>query len=214
MTTPWTPDDDEARRLLDERINSFDVEPASMTLWERFMNWLNEALTLNIDPTGGGNVLILILLVAAVGVLVFLLIRYFRPAGTTTGSDADEALADPRVTAEQYLAAAQRHLAAEQLDQAYVAAYRFMVRSAAQRGLVEVTPATTATTFGWSLGTVLPVYRQQIDAASTEFNQIIYGGSTPTRQAAQEMVALAETVATATPQSADRRVDPARLIPR
>lgn len=214
MTIPWTPDDDEARRELNERIDSFDVEPAGMTLWERLINWLNEALTLNIDPAGTGNVIIQVLLIAAVGVLIFLLVRYFRPAGATAGSETGDQLADPTVTAQEYLAAAQRYLAAEQLDQAYLAAYRFMVRSAAQRGLVEVTPATTATTFGWSLGSVLPGYGQQIETASTEFNRIIYGGNTPSRDATENVLALANTVATVTPQPADDRTDPARLIPR
>ena len=145
MTIPWTPDDDDARRILNERIDSFDVEPTELTLWERLINWLNEALTLNIDPAGSGSVLIQVLLVAAVGVLVFLLVRYFRPSGASTGSEAADQLADPTVSAEQYLAAAHSYLAAEQLDQAYVAAYRYMVRTAAQRGLVDVSPATTAT---------------------------------------------------------------------
>lgn len=214
MTIPWTPDDEDARRLLNERIDSFDVDPAGPTLWERLINWLNEALTLSIDPTGTGNVLIQVLLVAAVGLLVFLLIRYFRPAGSPAGSDTTDQLADPSVPAEQYLADAQRYLAADQLAQAYLAAYRFMVRTAAQRGLVEVTPATTATTFGWSLGTVLPGSRREIDEASTEFNRISYGGSTPTRDATQHVLTLANTVATASPQTIDHRADPARLMPR
>src|SRR5690625_5363560 len=87
MTIPWTPDDDEARRELNERIDSFDVEPAGMTLWERLINWLNEALTLNIDPAGTGLMLIQFVLIVAVGVLVLLLVRFFRPVGDTAGSD-------------------------------------------------------------------------------------------------------------------------------
>src|SRR5699024_11282210 len=100
--------------------------------------------TLNVGPAGTGIVSIQVLLIAAVGVLIFLLVRYFRPAGATAGSETGDQLADPTVTAEQYLAAAQRYLAAEQLDQAYLAAYRLMVCSAAPRGLGEVAPATTA----------------------------------------------------------------------
>ena len=212
MTIPWTPDDDEARRLLNERIDSFDIDHAQATLWERLLNWLNEALRLNIDPTGAGSLFLQVLLIIAVGVVGYLLFRYFRPSKTTP--DVADQLADPTLTAEQYLATAQRQLAAGQLDEAYLAAYRSMVRSAAVREIVEVTPATTATLFGWSLGAVLPDYRDQLEQASTEFNRIIYGGNTPSREATDHVVALAQTVATATPQQAPAHTDPARLIPR
>lgn len=211
---PWTPEDSEARRLLDERIDSYDVDPTSMTLWERIINWLNDALALNVDATGTGSVVIQVLLVAAVAVLLFLLVRYFRPSVSPNAQDATNQLVDHSVTAEQYLLNAQRHLAASQFDQAYLEAYRFMVRTASQRDLVEVIPATTATTFGWSLGAVLPTYRTAIADASAEFNSIIYGGTVPTLQATEAMIQLAQTLATAPPQAASLPDDPSRLIPR
>lgn len=215
MTTiPWTPEDSEARRLLDERIDSYDVDPTTMTLWERIIEWLNDALALNVDATGTGSVVIQVLLVAAVAVLLFLLIRYFRPSVSPNGQDEANQLVDHSIAAEQYLGNAQRHLAASRLDQAYLEAYRYMVRTASQRELVEVVPATTATTFGWSLGAVMPTYRTAIADASTEFNSIIYGGNVPTRKAAETMIQLAQTIATAQPKTADRHDDPARLIPR
>lgn len=214
MTIPWTPDDDHARQLLDSRIDTYDVDPAAMTLWERIISWLNDALAINIDPTGTGSVILQVLLVVAVGVLAFLLFRYFRPAGSPAGQHTDGQLADPDVSAEQYLDQAQRLLAAEQFDQAFLQVYRFMVRSAAQRGLAEVTPSTTATTFGWSLAGVLPEYRQAILDASTEFNRISYGGSIPTRETTEAMFALANTVSTSQPQAMGHHHDPSRLMPR
>lgn len=213
-TSPWTPDDEEARQLLDDRIESYDVEPTEMTLWERLLEWLGNALSVNVDASGTGGVIIQVLLIVAVGVLLFLLVRYFRPSVSPSAQDAANHLVDPAIPAEQYLHNAQRHLAANQLDQAYLDAYRFMVRSAAERELVEVTPATTATTFGWSLGAVLPGHRSAIADASTEFNKIIYGGTVPTRPATEAMLQLAQSVATAQPQAVDPRHDPARLMPR
>ena len=213
-TTPWTPEDSEARRLLDERIDSYDVDPAAMTLWERIIAWLNDALALNVDATGTGSVVIQVLLVAAVAILLFLLVRFFRPSVSPNAQDAANQLVDHSIPAEQYLLNAQRHLAASQLDQAYLEAYRFMVRTASQRELVDVMPATTATTFGWSLGAMLPTYRTAISDASAEFNRIIYGGTVPTREATETMIQLAQTLATAQPQVAALDNDPARLIPR
>jgi hypothetical protein len=214
MTIPWTPEDDEARRLLDDQIEAFDVDPTAMTWWERFINWLNEALALDIDATGTGNVVIQILLIAAVGVLVFLLVRYFRPSIAPDRPSGGDQLADPTVPAEQYLHQAQQAFEAEEFDQAYLNAYRFMVRSAAQRQLVDVTPATTATVFGWSLGAVLPGYSSAIADASTQFNQISYGGSVPTREATVAMLRLARDAAAAQPQAPSHQHDPARLMPR
>ena len=76
MSIPWTPDDDHARRLLDERIESYDVEPAARSWWEHILAWLNDALRLNVDPSGAGSIVIQVILVLAVAVLIFLLIRF------------------------------------------------------------------------------------------------------------------------------------------
>lgn len=213
-TTPWTPNDDQARRLLDDRIDSYDVDPEAMSLWERFVTWLNDVLTFNVDPAGAGSVLLQVLLVAAVVILVFLLLRYFRPAVSPEAQVGNSSLVDPDVSAEQYLADAQRYFAAEELEQAYLHAFRAMVRSADQRQLVEVTPATTATVFGWSLGAVLPTFRTAISEAADEFNSISYGGTVPSRQAITTMLQLAKTVSTTQPGQSSPHTDPARLIPR
>ena len=214
MTIPWTPDDDEARQLLDERIETYDLDPAGMTLWERIIGWLNDALAINIDPTGTGSVIVQVLLIIAVGVLAFVLFRYFRPSASPAGNRQEAQLADPSVPAEEYLRAAHRLFSAKQFDQAYLHAYRFIVRSASDRELVEVTPATTATTFGWSLGAVLPAYREALTEASTEFNRISYGGSIPTRDVTETVLQLATSIATAHPHPGNTVNDPSRLMPR
>lgn len=213
-TTPWTPEDDDARRLLDDRIDSYDVDPENMSLWERIVTWLDDLLAFNVDASGAGGILLKVLLVAAVAVLLFLLFRYFRPSVSPAAQDSEDNLVDPDVSAEQYLASAQHYLADEELDQAYLHAFRAMVRSADERGLVEVTPATTATVFGWSLGAVLPAFQHSISEAATEFNSISYGGTVPSREATTHMVQLAQAVPTAQPGNAPPHTDPARLIPR
>lgn len=210
---PWTPDDDEARRLLDERIDSYDIDEA-ISIWDRFLRWLDDLLAVNVDASGAGSFVIQILLVLAVGVVIFVLIRYFRPSVSPDAIDDDEHLVDLTVSAEQYFAEAQRYLEDGQLDQAYIHAYRFMVRLAQQRRLVEVTPATTATSFGWSLGAVLPGHRDDIYAASSQFNQIVYGGTTPSQDSVTAMLHLAHATQSAQPQTPDPQMDPARLIPR
>src|SRR5690625_5359341 len=86
--SPWTPDDDEARRLLDERIDSYDVDDA-ISIWDRFLRWLDDALGVNVDASGTGGVVIQILLVLAVGVVIFVLIRYFRPTVSPDAVDED-----------------------------------------------------------------------------------------------------------------------------
>ena len=210
---PWTPDDDDARRLLDERIDSYDVDPTGMSWWERVLQWLNDALKLNVDASGTGNLVTLGFLVLAVVVLAFLLFRFFRPS-VSPSQDADELLVDPSISAAQYLDQARQLLAAKQLDQAYLQAYRAMVRAASERELTEVTPATTATVFGWSLGGVLPAYRTAIHEASEKFNEISYGSAHPSQQATESIVHLAATVAVATPTTPHPHQNPARLMPR
>ena len=210
---PWTPNDDDARRLLDERIESYDVDPAAMGWWERVLQWLNEALELNVDPSGAGSMLIQVILVIAVVILVVLLIRFFRPPAAAP-KHTDSRLVDPSVSAAQYLDQARALLATEQLDQAYLQAYRAMVRVAAERDLTEVTPATTATVFGWSLGSVLPSYRIPINEASEKFNEISYGSALPTRDATVAMLKLAETITTAHPSATLPQDNPIRLMPR
>lgn len=210
---PWTPDDEEARRLLDERIDSYDVDD-SIGLWERLLRWLNDALAFDVDSSGAGSLIIQALLIIAVIVLVILLLRYFRPSARPDISVDEAQLVDPAIDAQEYFDHAQRYLASGELDQAYVHAYRFMVRTAQQRQLVDVTPATTATLFGWSLGAVLPNHRDAINHASTEFNRTVYGGAHPSRESVTTMLQLAQAVQVAQPQSSHPHHDPARLIPR
>lgn len=209
---PWTPDDEEARRLLDERIDSYAVDDA-ISIWDRLQRWLDDVLAVNVDASGTGSLVIQILLILAVAVIIFVLFRYFRPSVSPEAVNEDT-LVDLSVSAEQYYAEAQRCLAAGQLDQAYIYAYRFMVRLAQQRQLVEVTPSTTATSFGWSLGGVLPEHSEDIYTASSQFNQIVYGGTTPSSDAVTTMLQLAQTTQTARPHIPDPHMDPARLIPR
>ncbi|NLZ97407.1 MAG: DUF4129 domain-containing protein [Micrococcus sp.] len=211
-STGWTPNDDEARRLLTERIDSYDID-GSLSLWERFIRWINEALTLNVDSSGAGSVVIVVLLAAAVAVLLFLLIRYFRPSVSPAAIEESQ-LVDSSIAAEEYFDSAKRYLASGELDQAYIHAYRSIVRNAQQRQLVEVTPSTTATTFGWTMGAVLPHHRDAIDEASSGFNRVVYGSMTPTRDAVATVMQLAHSLQTAQPQAYNPHNDPARLIPR
>lgn len=210
---PWTPDDDDARRLLNDRIDSYEVDPAAMSWWERVLQWLNDALLLNVDASGAGSVIIQVFLVLAVVILVILLIRFFRPSVSSV-TQAEAQLVDPSISAAQYLDQARQLLASQKLDQAYLQAYRAMVRSTAVRELVEVTPATTATVFGWSLGSVLPSHRIPIHEASEQFNEISYGGGVPTREATSAMINLAQTIAVAQPTATHPHDNPARLMPR
>lgn len=213
MSTSWRPSDEEARQLLTERIDSYDVDD-SLSIWERLFRWLNDALALNVDAAGTGNVVVTVLLIAAVAVLVFLLFRYFRPSAVPDADTAESQLVDPAIAAEQYFTDAQRYLASGDLDQAYIHAYRSIVRRAQQRGLVEIAPSTTATVFGWSLGAVLPRHKDAIQQASTGFNQVVYGDTTPEQAAVSEVMQLAQYLQTAQPQAYDPHNDPARLIPR
>lgn len=212
MSTFWTPDDDEARRLLTERIDSYDVD-GSLSLWERFLRWLSESLSISVDSSGPGSIIIVVLLVAAVAVLLFLLFRYFRPSVSPTTAN-DPELVDSSIAAEEYFASAKRYLASGALDQAYAHAYRSIVRNAQQRQLVEVTPSTTATTFGWSMGAILPNHRDALDEASSGFNRVVYGSTTPTRDAVETVMQLAQSLKVAQPQAYNPHNDPARLIPR
>lgn len=212
MSIPWTPDDDHARRLLDERIESYDVEPAARSWWEHILAWLNDALRLNVDPSGAGSIVIQVILVLAVAVLIFLLIRFFRPSVSPATNQAQHQLVDPSVSAAQYLEQAHQLLAHGHRSQAFLHAYRSMVRTGAERDLTEVTPSTTATVFGWALGSVLPAHREAISQASDDFNRISYGGAVPSREATEAVLQLAKTVMTAPPTVTDQ--NPIRLMPR
>ncbi len=211
---PWTPDDDDARRLLKDRIESYDVDPAAMSWWERALAWLNDALSLNVDASSTGSIVIQGFLVIAVALLIFFLVRFFRPNATPKTHPADAHLVDPSIAAARYLEQARQLLATGQLDQAYVQAYRAMVQTAVERQLTEVTPSTTATVFGWALGSVLPSYRTAIRVASEQFNNISYGDAVPSSEATESMVHLATTVGTAHPTAAESHSNPARLMPR
>src|SRR5690625_1009869 len=100
-TTPWTPEDNDARRLLDDRIDSYDVDPENMSLWERIVTWLDDLLAFNVDASGAGGILLKVLLVAAVAVLLFLLFRYFGPSVSPAAQGSVAPLLAPRCSAGQ-----------------------------------------------------------------------------------------------------------------
>src|SRR5699024_1061618 len=101
--------------------DSYDID-GSLSLWERFIRWINEALRLNVDSSGAGSVVIVVLLGAAVAVLLFLLIRYFRPSVSPAAIEESQR-GDSWCESEEYFDSAKRYLASGKLYQAYIHAY-------------------------------------------------------------------------------------------
>jgi hypothetical protein len=217
LDVPVDPDDEQARRWLEEELGDSGGVPTEPELpqWlQDFLDWLRDLFGATDVPvpttgadTGGtvGIILAVVLVVAALGVAfaIFGLPR-LRRRSTVTGDLFGE---DDDRSSKQIRSAAQQAADAGDFTSAVVEVFRSLARDLAERGIVVAFPGTTAREFGRRASDVFPADADRLDDAAAVFDGVRYLGLTGTEEQWQRMSALAAELRVARPPKASSASD-------
>jgi hypothetical protein len=198
---PVDPDDEQARRWLEEELGRGDEPyqpPEPPGWWQDFLEWLRRLLSgvgAPETPTpgfqSGQTVGIVILIVLLVAILVVAFVIFGLPrlrkrskvTGDLFGEDDDRSAAELRTAAQQAADAGD-------YTSAVVEIFRSLARDLAERGIVVTFPGTTARDFARRTGLVFPSTAERLADAAVVFDDLRYLGGVGTREQWQRMSAL------------------------
>lgn len=199
---PLTPSPEEARRALVGELSRDEYAASRPTLLDRlasaFWDWLSGLRFAGVD--GAGGLLLLVVLVVVAVVVAVLLVRHGVPrltrrsergrgAGLFEGDDERDADDLRRAAAAAARSGDHTTAVAEQ--------FRALARALDDRGVVAVTPGTTAHEVARVAGDALPVERDALHAAARSFDEVRYLDRRGTDEAWRRLVALDERLSEA-----------------
>lgn len=172
---PLEPGADEARRLLEVELSRPEYQE-QISLLDRVLRWLVARLP---DPTAGGSpvplgiLLLVCLALAVLGILAWRMRDVREVAAERRRRVAG--LTDPRMSAADYRAAAEGHLAEGAADRAVVAAFRALVVELDERDIVHDAPGRTAHEVAAGAAQQLPARGDEMRWAADCFDAACYG---------------------------------------
>jgi hypothetical protein len=196
---PVDPDDEQARRWLEDELGRGDVEyqrPEPPGWWQDFVDWIrslfsggSEAPTPGFETGQTVGIVILIVLLVAMLVVAFAIFglprlrKRSKVTGDLFGEDDDRSALELRTAAQQ---------AADVGDYtaAVIELFRSLARDLAERGIVLTFPGTTARDFARRTGLVFPPAAERLEEAAVVFDDLRYLGGVGTREQWQRMSAL------------------------
>ncbi|MEU8761293.1 DUF4129 domain-containing protein [Streptomyces sp. NPDC048659] len=144
----------------------------------RFWEWVENLFDSASGVTPGGVVGVVAVVLVALAVLGALWWRLGTPRRTPSGGAGDSLFDDGPRTAAEHRAAADRHAAAGQWNQAVQERMRAVVRSLEERALLDPRPGRTADEAAAEAGRSLPSHADGLRSAARAFDDITYGGRT------------------------------------
>jgi hypothetical protein len=198
---PVDPDDEQARRWLDDELGRGDEPyqpPEPPGWWQDFLDWLERLLSgigAPETPTPGFQtgqavgIVVAIILIVAILVVAFAIfgLPRLRRRSTVTGDLFGE---DDDRSALQLRTAAQRAADAGDYTSAVIELFRSLARDLAERGIVVTFPGTTARDFARRTGLVFPAATDRLADAAAVFDQVRYLGGVGTVDQWRRMSAL------------------------
>ena len=197
---PLDPSSEQAREWLREELSSggYTTEPSP---WQRFVEWLRDALSPDVAVGGGLPGWVLPLVVAVVLVLAALVVaRLVRPEARARRRGADDGVGlDPRVTSADYRRRAESALGSGDADSALLDAFRALTARAVERTLLGDLPGRTAHEVAATLAPVFPSHATDLAVAANAFDAVRYGRQPTTEATARTVLALDTALASARP---------------
>ncbi len=214
---PVDPDDEEARRWLEEELNrgGQQAEPAEPPQWWiDFLNWLRDLFGGSdvqgpdqVADTGGtvGIVIIVVLIVAALAVAFWIFgLPRLRKRSKVTGDLFGD---DDERSAAQLRTAAEKAADAGDYTTAVVESFRSLARDLAERGFVLTFPGTTARDFARRAADLFDGTHDRLLEAADVFDGVRYLGAVGTLEQWKRMSALERELRTARRPKAPRAAD-------
>jgi uncharacterized protein DUF4129 len=174
-TVPVEPDRVEARRLAVTELSRREYQEAEPGVIERILIWLRDfvqGLDLGHNPPARlGMALIVVLIAAAIAYAIH------RSGGlrATARRRGDAVLPDRPTAAADHRAAADRHAAAEEWDDAVRERFRAIARELEERAVLNPQPGRTADELATRAGRELPALAGDLVAAAHRFDDVTYG---------------------------------------
>lgn len=207
----FRPEPDQAREWASEELAGTGYGRSPI---ERFFAWVADQFArLFTTDAGGGpglpNAPAIVLLVALVALIVAVILRMRRePRATQSEEDAGDPLfTEGMASAAEYRRRADDALAAGDTSRAVLEGFRAAAAGAVERGVVDRASDRTSGEFGAALAAAFPGESDEAAAAARRFDEVRYGGLTPSLHQTRAVLAFEERVRRLTPAV----VDPARL---
>jgi hypothetical protein len=183
------PDPGQARDWLQRELSRPEYHEG---LRERFLTWISDlwnTLTTGALSANGLSVLAIVFVVVVAVVVGALLLSRVRPEARGPQRSSGVLTGRP-VSPDQLRAAAERALAAGELDRALVEAFRALATRAIGRGLVEERPGLTAHELADDLAPRFPGHAVALRDAATRFDTVFYGHLAATERDARAVLDL------------------------
>ncbi|MGO4631685.1 DUF4129 domain-containing protein [Streptomyces sp. 2RAF24] len=145
---------------------------------DRFWDWVGRLFDSASGVTPGGVVGVVAIVVVVLAVIGALWWRLGTPHRSPASTGGDSLFDDGPRTAAEHRAAATRHAAAGQWNQAVQERMRALVRSLEERALLDPRPGRTADEAAAEAGRSLPAHADGLRSAARAFDDVTYGGRT------------------------------------
>jgi len=183
---PVDPDAETAREWAREELSKREYTTGTGgNLIDRFFEWINNVLN-NLgngigQSWGGWGLLAVVVIVAAIiGLAVWLIVGPLRRSRRTVSEE--EELGDPTLTASALLAAATAAARVGDWNLAVIEAYRALVRSLAEREVIDAKPGMTAFEAALAASAAMPTIASGIHEDADVFDAVRYGHLAATRE--------------------------------
>jgi hypothetical protein len=173
----------------------------SVPWWQQLLDWLSS------HTTGGHTAgmpawvasLVVVLVLAAVGLIVALVVRREGRAAGTRGARS-AGLAEEGLSADDYRRRARAAAGQGDWDAMLLDSYRAVAAAAVERTLLDELPGRTAHEAAVALGPLFPEHRDALEATATAFDAVRYGHLSATPDQARRAAELDEAVLRSRPQ--------------
>ncbi len=203
LEPPLDPSDSEAREWAREELSKA-VYSQGPSLWERFMNWLQNVLD-QLAGSGTGALLLpvlIVVLIAAVVGIAFLIGGPVRRRRLASSRKSAEVLHEDDRDEATLRSQADAAAAAGDYATAVLERFRSIIRSLDDRGILQDRRGRTAHEAASEAAAAFGPLAADLRSAGTLFDEVYYGSATPGEQHDAALRELAENLRQATPTPA------------
>jgi hypothetical protein len=175
VRVPVEPDRDLAREWAVRELSGREYSQARPGLFQRAIEWLLDWLSRLAIPGEGVSPWFLVPVVAAIAVLALYAFYRSGGGGRARRRGSEPVLSDPRRTAADHRADADRHADAADYALAVVERFRAVARELEDRAVLAPQPGRTADEIASEAGRWLPGLQRDLDAGARTFDDVRYG---------------------------------------
>lgn len=200
------PDGDEARRWAEEELSNPRYDDARPTWFDLLARDVYRYIADLFDPSGGGDVgplALVVVSIVVVAALVAALVFWGRPRGSrAVRRRAGDLLGerDDR-SAAQLRADAERSARGGDWDAAVILRFRALARGLLERDLIDPAPGATAQAIAREAGAVFPDERAALREAAVAFDKVRYLGRPSDEERYRTVLAVDERLSARQPEA-------------